>query len=283
MTMKAIKILVTGFVLTTLVGCDKLAKIAELASSAGNNEVVPEQVDAPLQQEEVEQMADIINAVAASLDSIQEQEQMVTRMDESTPKDVILSQLQAFRETLDRKKKEIDLLTAEALSNKSTIANLKKTLEYLNQQLEEKSARIAKLEEAVKTRDAKISELREEVDALTIESGQLKAVNAEQEKRLNEAYYIVGSKKELKNLGLLSGGLFSKKRANYSNIDNSMFRMVDVRTFNTLVIASKSPKLVTEKPASSYTLTKNGDGTSTLQITNVKAFWEASPYLIIME
>lgn len=281
--MKTAKILIVGIMLTTLVACDRLSKLAEQALPSASSETDSEQVDNALQLQDMEQMAEIIDAVAASLDSIQEQEQMVTRMDESTPKDVILSRLEAFRNVLDRKKQEIDLLTAEVLSNKSTIANLKKTLEYLNQQLEEKSERIAKLEEAVRTRDVKISELREEVDVLTLEKGQLQAQTIEQDKLLNQAFYIVGTKKELKNLGLLSGGGLSKKRANYSNIDNSVFKKVDVRNFSTLLIDAKSPKILTEKSASSYTLTKNGDGTTTLTITNAKEFWSASPYLIIMK
>ena len=281
--MKNVKFLIVGFMLTTLVACDKLTKLVGIVPSEENTEVVPEQADDQLQQQEVEQLSEILNEVALCLDSIQDQEQMVTKMDESTPKDVILSKLHAFRETLERKKAEIDRLTEETTSDKRTIASLKKTLEYLNQQLEEKSARIAKLEEAVRKRDAKISELSNEVDDLTFETGKLRAQNLEQDRRLNEGYYIVGKKKELKELDLLSGGLFSKKRANYSNIDNSKFRKVDIRNFRTLTIASKSPKLVTEKPESSYTLTKNDDGTSTLTITNAKEFWEASPYLIIME
>jgi alpha-glucosidase (family GH31 glycosyl hydrolase) len=281
--MKTVKILIAGFVLTTLVACDKLAKIAGMAQPEENTEIEAEPAEDQLQQQEVEQMAELINEVALCLDSIQEQEQMVTMMGESTPKAEILSKLRAFRETLERKKAEIARLTEETQSDKKTITSLKKTIAYLNQQLEEKSARIAKLEEAVKKRDVKIAELNNEVDDLTFETGKLRAQNQEQERRLNEGYYIVGKKKELKELGLLSGGLFSKKRANYSNINNSTFTKVDIRNFNTLVIASKSPKLVTEKPASSYTLTKNGDGTSTLTITNAKEFWEASPYLIIME
>jgi len=70
---------------------------------------------------------------------------------------------------------------------------------------------------------------------------------------------------------------------NYSNINNDVFHQVDTRSFNTLVIDSKSPKLLTEKPESSYTLTKNDDGTSTLKIINTKEFWETSPYLIVMK
>lgn len=276
--MKTVKILIAGFALMTLVSCDKLAKLTGQAVDTD-----PKQTDEQVQQQDVEQMSEMLKAVAQSLDSIQEQEQVITKFDENTPRNEILDRLEMFKTILDRKKAEIDLLTAEAVSNKGTIADLKKVLEYLNLQLEEKSARIAKLEEAVRNKDAKIAELRDEVDELTIETGNLKIKNQQQENLLNQGFYIVGTKKELKNLGLLSGGLLSKKRANYSNIDNSVFKKVDVRNFHSLVIDSKSPKLMTEKPASSYTLTKNGDGTTTLQITNAQEFWSASPYLIIMQ
>ena len=47
------------------------------------------------------------------------------------------------------------------------------------------------------------------------------------------------------------------------------------------VIQSKSPKLITEKPANSYTIVKNADGTTTLTVTDVALFWEGSPFLII--
>ena len=272
--MKTVKILIAGLLLATLVSCDKIGQFF------GED---PELLEAQLQQDEVEQMTQMLQSVALSLDSIQEQELLLNSFDESTPKDVMLEQLESFRNMLDRKKAEIDSLTADSISDKGAIANLNKVLEFLSAQLEEKSANIAKFEEAVKKKDAKIAELSGTVNVLTVESDNLKAKNNEQEKLLNQVYYIVGTKTELKNLGLLSGNMLGKKRANYSNINNSEFHEVDARSFRTLVIDSKSPKLLTEKPASSYTLTKNADGTSTLTITNADAFWESSPYLIVMQ
>ena len=121
------------------------------------------------------------------------------------------------------------------------------------------------------------------MNELTAESDYLKDQNYEQDKLLNQAFYIVADKKELKDLGLLEGGGLSKKRANYANIDQSMFRKVDVRGFEKLVIDSKKPKLITEKPDNSYELVDNGDGTTTLKITNAETFWSASPYLIIQK
>lgn len=276
--MKAVKILVAGLMLTALAACDNISNLTSRMLG-----VDQELLDATIPPEEAEQMSLMLQSVALSLDSIQEQEFLLNQFDDSTPKEVILAQLETYKEMLDRKKVEIDNLTADSISDKGAIADLKRVMEFLSLQLKEKSADIAKFEEAVKKREAKIAELRGAVDVLTVESDNLKAKNDEQEKRLNQVFYIVGTKNELKNLGLLSGNALSKKRANYSNINNSQFHEVDARSFSTLVIDSKSPKLLTEKPASSYTMTKNNDGTTTLKITNSEEFWETSPYLIVMQ
>lgn len=262
---------------TLFVGCNKSADTSSDLSAMSDSVLV----DAPLETEEVDQMLDIVNAVAACLDSIQIQEQMIFNMPEGTPKDQVVARLNAFKDLLARKQQQINKLTSTNKSNKVALANFQKMVDYLNKQLEEKSGQIAKLEEAVQTKDAKISELRYDVNELTAESEYLKDQNYEQDKQLNQAFYIVADKKELKELGLLEGGGLSKKRANYANIDQSKFKKVDVRGFEKLVLDSKKPKLITEKPESSYTLTDNGDGTTTLQITDAKAFWAASPYLII--
>lgn len=276
--MKAVKILIAGLMLTALAACDNISNLTSRMLG-----VDQELLDATIPPEEAEQMSLMLQSVALSLDSIQEQEFLLNQFDDSTPKEVILAQLETYKEMLDRKKVEIDNLTADSISDKGAIADLKRVMEFLSLQLEEKSANIAKFEEAVKKREAKIAELRGAVDVLTVESDNLKAKNDEQEKRLNQVFYIVGTKNELKNLGLLSGNALSKKRANYSNINNSQFHEVDARSFSTLVIDSKSPKLLIEKPASSYTMTKNNDGTTTLKITNSEEFWETSPYLIVMQ
>ncbi len=256
-------------------GTEKAGELAAAADSV--------LVDAPLENQEVDQMVDIVNAVAGCLDSIQVQEQMIFNLPEGTPKDQVVARLNAFRDLLSRKQEQINKLTTQNKSNKAALANLQKMVDYLQSQLEEKSAQIVKLQEAVETKDAKISELRYDVNQLSAESDYLKDQNYEQDKLLNQAFYIVAEKKELKELGLVEGGGLSKKRANYANIDQSKFKKVDVRGFEKLVIDSKKPKLITEKPENSYTLTKNDDGTTTLQITDAKAFWSASPYLIIQK
>lgn len=266
---------------SALCACNKGADNA--TASTGDDTVL---VVAPLATQEVDNMVDIINSVANALDSIQVQEHMLFNMDEATTKEQVLTKLNAFKKLLADKQQKINELSAQnkALkSNNAAIANLQKVVDYLNAELEQKSKQIASLEEAVQTKNAKISSLRYDVKMLQDESDYLKEQNYQQDKQLNQVFYIVADKKELKALGLLEGGLLSKKRANYANIDQSQFKKADVRGLTKLTIDSKSPKLITEKPASSYTMTKNDDGTSTLEITDSKAFWGASPYLIIQK
>lgn len=276
------KILFTAAVTVfALCACNKGADKAGVAADGDSTAVV-----APLADQEMDNMVDIINSVAACLDSIQLQENMLFNFDEATPKEQIVTKLKAFRKVLAEKQKRIDELSAQnkALNSKNaTIANLQKVIDFMRAELDIKDQRIAKLEESVQKKDAKISELRYDVGSLQAESDYLKEQNSQQDKQLNRAFYLVADKKELKALGLLEGGILSKKRVNYANIDQSKFKEADVRNLTKLTIDSKAPKLITAKPASSYTLTNNGDGTFTLEITDAKAFWAASPYLIVQK
>ena len=237
-----------------------------------------------LNQEEVDNMVEVINAMSAAMDSIQIQEKMIFDMKEGTPKNQVIAKLKAFQELLASKQAEIDKLTVENKSQKNTIANLKKMVAFLQGELDAKSKQIAEMVELMEKKDASISSLRYSLNEKEKEADYLKDQNFEQDQQLNTVYYIVGTKDELKEKGLMKGGgLFSKKKADYANIDKSHFTKKDMRGLDEITIDSKKPKILTEKPASSYTLTKNENGTTTLKITNKEAFWGASPYLIILK
>lgn len=239
-------------------------------------------IDAPLAEQEVQDMVNVITQVTACLDSIQVQEEMLLKTDEMASKGEVLGRLRAFKDLLARKQGEIDKLTAANNSNKVAVANLKKMVDYLKAQLEVKAKRIAELEEAVETKDVKISELMYDVKTLSIENEKQGDVIDAQDTELNKVWYIVAGKKELNELDLRKGGFLSKKRADYANIDKSKFIEKDKRQVKNITISSKNePKLLTEKPANSYTLTETEKGTWTLEITDIDAFWAASPFLII--
>lgn len=241
-----------------------------------------------LKQQEVDYMVGVINEVSSSLDSISMQENMIYMSTENGSKrDKILAQLKAFKELLAQKQKQIETLKSRSKgisgSNKSAIRNLQKIVDYLEAQLTEKSQQVEKLEEAVKNKDAKISEFRYSLNQANNQNEYLKEQNYQQDKQLNEVYYLVASKKELKVSGILKTGFLKKKKIDNENVDKSKFIKRDIRNLKTITINSKSPRILTNNPASSYTLTKGDDGTSTLTITNPNSFWKVSRYLIIQE
>lgn len=240
-----------------------------------------------LEQEEINEMASVINGVSECLDSIQMQEHMIFNAKEGTTnKQKILEQLKSFKELLARKESQINALMAKnknmSSSDKKTIQNLQKMVNYLSEQLVDKSKQVESLQESVQRKDAKIDELRYSNNELSNESEYLKEQNYQQDKQLNTCYYVVGSKSELKEAGLLKTKLFSKK-VNSENIDKKLFKQIDKRSFKKLVIDSKSPKIFSNNPPSSYTITKNDDGTSTLEIIDSEKFWGVSSFLIIQK
>ena len=236
-----------------------------------------------LEKQEVDNMVQVINAISSAMDSIQMQEKMIFNMKEGTPKEQVLTKIKAFQELLAQKQAEIDKLTVNNKENKNVLANLTKLVENLKEEVNAKAAQIEKLRKLVEVKDANISSLKSDLRQVTEIAEDLQDQNYIQEQKLNTVYYIVGTKSELKDKGMLKGGFLSKKKTAYANLDKSKFTETDMRGFTKLVIESKSPKLITEKPASSYTLTKNSDGTSTLQITDAQAFWGTSPFLIIQK
>ena len=257
----------------------------EATGEGGNGDSIV--LEEPLVNEEVLEMSVLINEVALCLDSIQVQEKtLYASLEGAGSKEDILVQLRGFKDLLTRKQSQIDALTAQnkslTESSKSTIQNLQKMVEYLTDQMAEKSKQIESLEESLQRKDAKIDELRYNVNALSQESDYLKEQNFQQDVELNAVYYIVDTKSNLKDAGLLKTGLFSKKVKN-ENIDKSLFKKADKRSFKQLVIDVKSPKILTNNPADSYTITKNDDGTTTLLITDSDKFWNVSSYLIIQK
>jgi outer membrane murein-binding lipoprotein Lpp/cell division protein FtsB len=272
----------------TLFAVIVMAVMFSACNNQKNSNELQEKVDSlanveQLEKQEVDNMVQVINAISSVMDSIQIQEKMIFNMQEGTPKEQVLVKLKAFQELLVQKQAEIDKLKVDNKENKTVLANLTKMVEKLKEDVSAKAAEIEKLRKLVEVKDANISSLKSDLRQVTEIAEDLQDKNYIQEQKLNTVYYIVGTKSELKEKGMLKGGFLSKKKADYANLDKTKFNETDMRGFTKLVIESKNPKIITEKPASSYTLTKNGDGTSTLQITDAQTFWSTSPFLIIQK
>ena len=199
-------------------------------------------------------------------------------------KNAVLSRMQTFRNHMADQKAQIEKLKKQNGGAWAQNSKLKKLIEDLETQIAVKDSMIADLQTKLESSNASIADLKNQVNIITKQQAEqdrdrFQELSQNQEAELNTGYYIVDTKANLKAAGLIEGVF--KKKAKYDQMEASKFTKVDIREFKELVIDSKKPKLITAKPEGSYTITKNSDGTSTLTISDVAAFWNASPYLII--
>ena len=98
---------------------------------------------------------------------------------------------------------------------------------------------------------------------------------------LHQGFVLVATKKELKDMGIRTGGnLFKKSKTNLSNLPTGRFKEVDIRNFNQLKISGKKVSLISPAPASSYSLVQEDSGYR-LIINDPSSFWSISNYLVI--
>ena len=256
------------------------------------------------ENEAISQLTASIDEISDNLDLISSQEAMLCKTTEhANKKSKIIQQIKGLGTLLAEKQKQIDKLLSEknkqteVSSDKSgTIEKLYKMIEFLASQLKEKGARMAELEAVANRKDVSVDQLKyivlnqsNSVDALRYKfdmsvaednKPRVKAVKYEEQPK--EVFYIIADKQTLKDKGLLKTTLFSKK-INNNNITEENFVKGNRNELTTLTIKSTSPKILSPNPESSYRLTTNEDGTTTLTITNVDKFWNVSRYLIIQE
>ena len=163
-------------------------------------------------------------------------------------------------------------------------AQLQKTIEGLQKQLEEKDAQLQTLREELDKKDIHIAALDETVNnlntktnCLTAESNQkTETINA-QDKQIHTAWYVFGTKKELKEQSIIQDG-----KVMTGNFNKNYFTKVDIRNLSEIKLYSKSAKLLTTHPSSSYSLVRDANKQYTLRITNSQLFWSTSKYLVVL-
>lgn len=244
------------------------------------------------QMEEMDEMNLFLDAVNMSMDSVVNMEGTVLRTTGESPlsrKEQIQKNMEAYKLILQQQRERLDILEKKLKDNNAYAGKMQKTIAALKQQLEEKDQAIIKLSEELEQRNFQIEELKDNVDNLNVQVAELEEDSkAKQEEidekvnQMNEAYVFIGDKNALKKAGLIEGGsLLKKSKLNTSNIDKKLFKKVDIRNVKSFQIPDSKPEVLTQMPAGSYEITKTGNNSSELTITDPARFWGVSRFLII--
>lgn len=205
-------------------------------------------------------------------------------------KEQIASDIEFIRKQMKENKQQIAKLQQQLKSSRTNSAQLKKAVESLTQELVEKTKRIEELQAELASKNIRIQELDAAVTTLTTEKETLVAENeakaqtvAAQDKALNAAWFVFGTKKELKDQRILTNtGVFKKGDLMQDDkMNKDYFTQIDIRTTKEIKLYSKSADVLTTHPEGSYALEKDNKGQLTLKITDPTKFWSVSKYLVI--
>lgn len=243
---------------------------------------------------ELNEMLTILNDVEDDIKSIRDAENYLNYQStdgELTPskREQIKQNMQLITETLKKNKQQISEL--EDKLNKSNVNSgaLRKTIERLNSEMDQKALMIANLQEELANRNIRIRELDEMVSSLNEDVEVLAATTAlqtqslqAQDKELHTAYYCFGTAKELKDQNILTGGgLFSKSKALEGDFNRDYFISIDIREVTEIPLFAGKANLRSNHPDGTYEFVKDQDGNLTLRITNEDLFWSLGRYLVI--
>ena len=242
-------------------------------------------------QNESSDMIETLSQIQDGFDQINEAEGIVNvenRQGEGGNKQRILENMALIQNKLKLNRELIANLQQQLrTSNQSdsrTKAKLEEMVANFNKQLEDKNREIEELRSQLAARDIKIAEQGEQINSLNSSVNDLSQKNEEksrtvaaQDKELNTAYYVFGTKRELREQRILQRGDVLKS----NDFNKDYFTRIDLRVTKTIKLYSKSAKLMTNHPAGSYTLDKDAQGQYTLRITNPHSFWSVSKYLVI--
>ena len=205
-------------------------------------------------------------------------------------KQQIATDIEFIQKQMQENKEQIAKLEAMLKNSKTNSAQMKKAVESLTQELVAKTQRIEELQAELAATNIRIQELDAAVTGLSADKEALSAENeakaktvAEQDKAINTAWFVFGTKKELKDQKILTDtGLFKKgKVLKDGDVNKDYFTQVDIRTTKEIKLYSKDADVLTTHPAGSYALEKDDKGQLVLKITNPKDFWSVSKYLVI--
>ncbi len=238
------------------------------------------------------------NEIESNLETIKEKERIISvkahgdvELDGSA-KDKINDDILAIyelmktnKETINKLERKLNKANINASEFKKMIARLQEDIKNKDQQIESLKNDLSKLNFDITNLNAQIAKINENVEVLEDDVVKKDEVIESQDQKLHTAYYVFGTKKELKEQKIITseGGFIGIGRMEklMENFNKDYFKVIDTKTTTSIPLFTKKAKLITSHPASSYYFAGK-DKMDSLVIKKQDEFWSVSKYLVIM-
>ena len=199
-------------------------------------------------------------------------------------KERLRENIRFIQNTMKQNKELINKLKQQLRESSVKGDALRKLIDNMQQQLEEKEQQMQQLRAELDSKEIHIMELDEQVANLNTDVAELTNENSQraetintQDKQLNTAWFVFGTKSELKEQQILVDG-----KVLQSSFNKEYFTKIDIRVDKEIKLYSKSAEILTSHPASAYTLQRDANKQYVLRITDPQLFWSTSKYLVVL-
>ena len=243
---------------------------------------------------EIDALFEVLNEIETNISEISTRYSQVNSLKQNNPemntrvKGQITDQLAVIENMLSQNKQKIASLNAKIASLGQENSKLQEFIDNLNSRMAEQENQISDLMHELTISKATIQKLSENVSDLTQANKEKDDYIAYQTAEANKAFYIVGSYKELSDMGIVnkSGGFIGigKKQSASTDMDISKFQTIDRTKVTTITINQRKAQVISKHPEGSYELIKDEKDSKTiayLVIKDVNAFWRFTDYLVV--
>jgi len=188
--------------------------------------------------------------------------------------------------------KSIKILSKKLQENESMIIALNNAVKLEKNKNSQFASKVTDLKEEIARSNREVYYLKEELNSMNASFEAIfKKHNLQNKKisdlnqKLNEVAYVIGSKSELLDNGVLtkSGGLIGigKTRKLSSDLNTEYFTYFSKYNLLKIPLGYKTVRLMTSHPSNSYRLTNINEIIDSLIIINQDDFWRNSKFLVI--
>ncbi len=237
------------------------------------------------------------NEIQMNLNEIKEKESIITTKTvgdvelEDTDVEAITNDILAIYEIMQENKKKLGYLRNKLQKSDSKNKELQTAVKLLNDNIVQKDMELADMRMKLTDKDIDISELNfkiAEMDSvlanMTFDNTQKDSVITTQDEQIHTAFYIIDSKKTLKEKGILEtdGGFIGIGSNQKVKISDEGFTEIDIREVLELSLnEAKKVQLITDHPQDSYELVEKDGKYEKLVVSDADEFWKMSKYLVV--
>ena len=262
----------------------------ELAQLKQENEELKKLVE--IRDQDISSFMQVFNEIGDNLAQIKAREQIISKQTGNLEAGqdkvaAVKDDLMAIDELMRKNRENIQSLSAKLKSSKFENKELQKMVANLENTISEKDTEIVSLVKELENLNYEVKDLYSSVAKLETENVEKGSIINNQDKALNQAFYLIGAEKELKEKEVITkkGGFAGIGRVEKLNQDlnQSLFTEIDIREKNTFPIDGKKVKLLTNHPSDSYIIRKNDDDRYySFEITKPEDFWRSSKYMVLV-